>query len=112
MMTLTVKTTRVFMLCSLIAVGALTTACASTPTRQSTGQLVDDTALVARVKTALGKDAISSLWTIEVETFKGAVQITGFVDSEENRDQAGSIVSSVSGVDLVVNSLIVKPQDI
>jgi len=111
MMTLTVKTTRVFMLCSLIAVGALT-ACASTPTRQSTGQLVDDTALVARVKTALGKDAISSLWTIEVETFKGAVQITGFVDSEENRDQAGSIVSSVSGVDLVVNSLIVKPQDI
>ena len=82
----------------------------STPTRESTGQYVDDTAITARVKTALGKDEVGSLLSIGVETYKGTVQLSGFVDTYEQRQHAVEIANAIAGVTKVENSLLIKTE--
>ena len=82
--------------------------CASTPTRESSGQYVDDSAITTKVKAAIFDDPSLKVLQINVETFKGEVQLSGFVDSAQNIRRAGEVARSVMGVRSVKNDLIVK----
>jgi len=82
--------------------------CASTQTHESTGQYVDDTTLTAKVKTAIFEDPSLKSSEINVETFKGRVQLSGFVSSKENIAQAVTVAQNVKGVESVKNDMRVK----
>jgi hypothetical protein len=94
----------------LICIGliAVFLGCASTPTRQSSGEYVDDSAITARVKAAIFDDPSLKVLQINVETFKGEVQLSGFVDAAQNVRRAGEVARGVKGVKSVKNDLIVK----
>jgi osmotically-inducible protein OsmY len=84
-------------------------ACASTRTRESTGEYVDDSVITTQVKSLFAKDDFfKSFHQISVETYKGVVQLSGFVNSQQAVDKAGEIARSVPGVKSVKNDLIVK----
>jgi len=83
-------------------------ACASTPTRESTGEYVDDSVITTKVKSLLAADDFLKSFQIGVETFKGIVQLSGSVNSQKAIDKAVEIVSSVKGVKSIKNDLIVK----
>ncbi len=83
-------------------------ACASTPKQESTGEYVDDSVITTKVKSLLAEDAFLKSFDISVKTFKGIVELSGFVDSQKTVDKAGEIASSVKGVKSVKNNLIVK----
>ena len=83
-------------------------ACASTPKQESTGQYVDDSVITSKVKSLLGADDFLKSFAISVETYKGIVQLSGFVDSQSAVNKAGQIAGSVAGVKSVKNNLIVK----
>jgi osmotically-inducible protein OsmY len=95
-----------FMVCILLVTAFL--GCASTPTRESSGQYVDDSAITTKVKAAIFDDPSLKVLQINVETFKGEVQLSGFVDSAQNVRRAGEVARSVTGVKSVKNDLIVK----
>ena len=90
------------------AVLALAAGCASTSTHESTGQYVDDTTLTAKVKTAIFEDATLKSSEINVETFKGRVQLSGFVKSREDIGHAVQIAQNVKGVESVQNDMRLK----
>jgi osmotically-inducible protein OsmY len=95
-----------FLVCITLVTAFL--GCASTPTRESSGQYVDDSAITTKVKAAIFNDPALKVFQINVETFKGAVQLSGFVDSAQNASKAGELARGVGGVKSVKNSLIVK----
>jgi osmotically-inducible protein OsmY len=92
----------------LLMMIATFTACASTPTRESTGEYVDDSVITTKVKGLLAEDDFLKSFKISVETYKGTVQLSGFVSSQQAVDKAGQIARSVKGVSSVKNNLIVK----
>ena len=63
--------------------------CASTPTKESTGEYVDDSTITTKVKSAILGDSALKVFQINVETFKGEVQLSGFVDSAAGKQKAG-----------------------
>jgi hyperosmotically inducible protein len=82
--------------------------CASTRTHESTGQYVDDSVITTKVKSELaGNDFVKS-FQIAVVTYKGAVQLSGFVDTQAASDKALQLASAVGGVGSVENDLIIK----
>jgi osmotically-inducible protein OsmY len=83
-------------------------ACASTPERESTGEYVDDSVITTKVKSMLAADDFLKSFKISVETYKGTVQLSGFVGSQKAVDKAGEIARSVKGVTSVKNDLVVK----
>jgi|SRR6185437_3156534 hyperosmotically inducible periplasmic protein len=83
-------------------------ACAATPTQQSTGGYIDDATITAKIKTNLVQDAKVSATDVHVKTYKGVVDLSGFVDSQSQVSQAGLVARQVSGVKAVHNNLIVK----
>ena len=83
-------------------------ACASTRTHESAGEYVDDSVITNKVKAQLAADDFLKSFQISVETFKGAVQLSGFVNSQKAVDKASEIARSVQGVKDVKNDLIVK----
>ena len=72
--------------------------CASTQTRESTGGYVDDTAITTKVKTAIFSEPTLKTMQINVKTFKGEVQLSGFVNSEQSVTKAGEVARGVNGV--------------
>jgi hyperosmotically inducible periplasmic protein len=80
-------------------------ACASTSTESSTGDLIDDTVITARIKAAYAKDPMVSALAVSVESFKGAVQLSGFVKTAAERARAEAIANDVPGVTQVFNSI-------
>ncbi len=82
--------------------------CASTRTQESTGEYIDDAALTTKVKTALLADKQVSGLAINVETFKGTVQLSGFANSEAEREKAEKLAREVKGVKTVKNDIRVK----
>lgn len=97
------------MLLAIVAVGSSTfVSCASTRTHESTGGYVDDSVITTKVKALLAEDDFLKSFQISVETFKGTVQLSGFVNSQKAVDKAGEITGSVKGVVSVKNNLIVK----
>jgi osmotically-inducible protein OsmY len=83
-------------------------ACASTRTRESTGEYVDDSVITTKVKSLLAADDFLKSFQIGVETYKGVVQLSGFVNTQKAVDKAIEITRSVKGVKSVKNDLIVK----
>lgn len=83
-------------------------ACASTPKQASTGEYIDDSVITTKIKTQLATDDFLKSFEISVETRKGIVQLSGFVDSQRAVDRAGQIARGVDGVKDVKNDLIVK----
>jgi len=94
-----------FVILMLIATFA---ACASTSKQESTGEYIDDSVITTKVKSLLAADDFIKSFQIGVETYKGIVQLSGFVGSEKAVDKAGQIARSVKGVTSVKNDLIVK----
>lgn len=93
-------------MCMLLLTSLLS--CAGTSQRESTGQYVDDSAITAKIKARIfDEDSLKSM-QITVVTFKGEVQLSGFVDSSQNVTKAGQIARSVAGVRSVKNDLVVK----
>ena len=92
----------------LIMFIAALVACASTSKQSSTGEYVDDSVITTKVKSLLAEDDFLKSFKISVETYKGTVQLSGFVNSQQAVDKAGQIASSVKGVKSVKNDLIVK----
>ncbi len=84
-------------------------ACAPTQSRQSTGEVIDDASVTARVKTALINAPGVKSTAINVETFRGVVSLSGFVDSEEMARRAIAAPEKVGGVRSVKNDMQVKP---
>ncbi len=93
-----------------LAISALVFApgCASTPTKSSTGEYIDDSVITTKVKAALIHNDSTPGGAIKVETFKGTVQLSGFVDTRAQKEQATVVASGVAGVREVVNNITVK----
>ena len=83
-------------------------ACASTRTTKSAGEQVDDTVTTASVKSALIADPVTKAHQIDVEVFKGTVQLNGFVDTAASKTRATEVAKSTKGVTSVRNNLTVK----
>ena len=83
-------------------------ACASTSKQEGAGEYVDDSVITTKVKSLLAADDFLKSFEISVETYKGTVQLSGFVDSQKAVDKAGEIASGVKGVKSVKNNLNVK----
>src|SRR6185295_1233490 len=83
-------------------------ACASTRSQQSTGEVVDDATTTGRVKSALIADPVTKAHQIDVNTFKGTVQLDGFVDSAASKERAGQLARATKGVTAVHNNLAVR----
>ena len=95
-------------LAGVCSLGGLAGGCAATATRDSTGEYVDDTAITTKVKSALLGDGAVKSFEIKVETVKGVVQLSGFVDTADQKAAAQKDAFAVHGVADVRNDLIVK----
>ena len=87
---------------------ALMAGCAGSATQESTGEYIDDSSITASVKAAIYNDPMLKVGQISVESHKGVVQLSGFVDSRQAATRAAELARSVKGVKSVKNSLIVK----
>jgi hypothetical protein len=92
----------------LLMLIATLAACAATRTQSSAGEYVDDSVITTKVKSLLAEDDFLKSFQISVESFKGTVQLSGFVNSQKAVDKAGEIAKSVQGVKSIKNDLIVK----
>jgi osmotically-inducible protein OsmY len=103
------KKKNMFIGCFLVLLMIATfVACASTSKQEGAGEYVDDSVITTKVKSLLAADDFLKSFQIGVETFKGTVQLSGFVDSQKAVDKAVEITRSVKGVSSVKNNLIVK----
>ena len=82
--------------------------CATTSKQESTGEYVDNSVITTKIKSQLAADDLLKSFEISVETYKGTVQLSGFVDSQRAVDKAGQIARGVDGVKSVKNNLRVK----
>lgn len=82
--------------------------CASTQKQSSPGEFIDDSVITTKVKAAIFEEPTLKTLQISVETFKGEVQLSGFVDSAQNVKKAGEVARGVAGVKSVKNDLIVR----
>lgn len=83
-------------------------ACAPTAKQEGTGQYIDDTVITAKVKAALIEDPLTKAIEINVETFKGVVQLSGFVTSQAASNRAVELARGVAGVKSVKNDMRIK----
>ncbi|MDD2309561.1 MAG: BON domain-containing protein [Desulfuromonadaceae bacterium] len=94
----------------LVCIGLITAflGCAATQKHESTGQYVDDSVITTKVKAAIFKEESLKTMQISVETYKGVVQLSGFVDSAQSVKKAGDVARGVENVKDVKNDLVVK----
>lgn len=105
------KTTKKFVTALMLGSAVVFTAGCSVANKQETlGQYVDGTAVTAEIKTKLLNDPRTSALSINVKTMDGGVvQLSGFVKSDVEKEQAGEIARSVKGVTRVINDVVVSP---
>ena len=82
--------------------------CASTPKQEGTGEYFDDSVITTKVKAAVFNEPSLKSAEIKVETFKGEVQLSGFVSSQADINTAVEVARSVKGVTSVKNDMRVK----
>lgn len=82
--------------------------CASTPTKEGTGEYIDDAAITTKVKASIFNEPTLKSTEINVETFKGVVQLSGFVSSQAAINKAVELTRKVKGVASVKNDMRVK----
>lgn len=92
---------------STLAIGGVV-GCAGTSTSESTGEYIDNTTITAKVKAAFASDELVRARDVSVESFRGTVQLSGFVDTDEQKQRAESIARTIQGVKDVKNNIIVK----
>ena len=98
------RTATIAMLVAAAALGA----CGSTARHEGTGEYVDDTVITTKVKAAVFEDASLKSAEINVETFKGRVQLSGFVNSQADINRATALARNVKGVTSVANDMRLK----
>lgn len=89
---------------------AFLSACAPSATHRGTGEYIDDAAITTRVKSAFAADPQVKATEVQVETYKGTVQLSGFVDSSESAARAAQLARDIPGVRQVQNSMVIKEQ--
>jgi len=94
----------VFLTASLLAFAG----CASTEQKAGVGQYFDDSVITTKVKAALIEDPLTKAIEINVETFKGVVQLSGFVSSQEAANRAVELASGIGGVKSIKNDMRLK----
>lgn len=101
---------RTSFLLALFAATGLTflAACSSTPTQESTGQYLDDSVITTKVKAAILDEPTLKSAEINVETFKGVVQLSGFVSSQASATKATEVARGVTGVKSVKDDMRLK----
>lgn len=83
--------------------------CSVAQKQESAGQYVDGTVITTKIKSRLAEDSLVSATNVSVKTMgDGEVQLSGFTNSQEEKDRAGAIASSVNGVTEVNNDLVVR----
>jgi osmotically-inducible protein OsmY len=92
----------------VLLVIAVIAGCAGSRTQESTGEYFDDSTITAKVKAAILGDPALKVLQINVETFKGVVQLSGFVNSPQVVSRVVEVARGVSGVKSVKNNLLVK----
>lgn len=100
---------RIALLCLTVML-AFVFGCAATSTRESTGGYIDDSAITAKVKSALLAEPNLNSNDIQVVTFKGVVQLSGFVASQAQVNAAVAVTRNVKGVSEVRNNMVLKGQ--
>ena len=103
-----VKRLMVFLVAVLTVTGIVLQACAPTATRESTGEDFDDAAITTKIKTKLLGDPVVSGFAVSVETFRGRVVLSGFVNSQTQIDRAIALAREVPGVREVQSALVIK----
>lgn len=86
----------------------LSSGCASTSTQESTGEYIDDSVITTRVKEVIFREPRLKSLEINVETYKGVVQLSGFVSSQSDIDKALELARDVKGVQSVRNDMYLK----
>lgn len=94
----------------LTSAAVTTTGCAGNRYNRSTGQYIDDKSLTMRVQHALSDNPEYKFDDVNVNVYRGTVQLNGFVNTETQKTQAANIAKGVQGVQNVVNNLAIKPQ--
>ena len=101
--------TRKSLVIAIVLLGSIfLQACGATPSRESTGEFLDNSLITAKVKTKLIDDRITGGFHISVYTYKGIVRLSGTVNSDYEKNYAAEIASSVDGVKSVDNKLRVR----
>lgn len=100
---------RITVLSVALGVSIAAAGCSATPTRASAGEVIDDTWITTKVKAAFVEDKTVSALNIQVETFRGTVQLSGFANSAAEIQRAGEIARSIRGVKDVKNDIRLKP---
>jgi len=93
---------------SIVLLALFLVGCASTPTRESTGQYIDSSAITTQVKSKLLTTTDIKSFQIKVNTYKSEVQLSGFVNTKKQSQKAEAVAKSVEGVTSVKNNLVVK----
>jgi osmotically-inducible protein OsmY len=101
------KTSYLMVVLASLVTGPLV-ACSSTPTSESTGEYIDDSTISNKIRAQLIGDKDLNLFQIDVSTYKGVVQLSGFVDSAPIKARAGRVAAGTQGVRGVHNNLVVK----
>jgi len=99
---------RGFVVLGLVIVLVSAWGCGSTAKTEGTGEYVDDSVITSKVKAAIFNDPILKVNEINVETFKGVVQLSGFVRSQADIDQAVKVARGIAGVKSVKNDMRLK----
>lgn len=99
---------RIVRLLACLSFASACVGCAPTQKRESTGEYVDDSVITTKVKAAIFDEATLKSMQINVKTFKGVVQLSGFVDSPQYVATAGDVAARVHGVKEVKNDLVAK----
>jgi osmotically-inducible protein OsmY len=102
------KQPKIFSAFCLIILLAFFLGCASTKKHEGTGEYVDDTVITTKVKAAILHDPSLKVTEINVETFKGVVQLSGFVKSPADINRAVEVARGVEGVKSVKNDMRIK----
>ncbi|WP_205230484.1 BON domain-containing protein [Azospira oryzae] len=87
---------------------AFTFGCAATPQQEGTGEYIDDSVLTTKVKAAIFNEPTLKSAEINVESFKGTVQLSGFVSSQANINKALEVARTIKGVKAVKNDMRIK----
>lgn len=95
-------------LCLPVGTTVVLMGCAGNRYERSTGEYIDDKALNTRVRSALGDNPEYKFSDVNVTSFRGVVQLSGFVNTTDQKKMAGTIAGKVQGVKSVENNITVK----
>ena len=99
---------RLAIACLAAAALSLTAACTATETQESTGEYVDSSVISNKVRAAIIAEKGLSIFSIDVTTFRGTVQLSGFVDTPAQKALAETVTRKVPGVREIRNNIVVK----